>query len=149
MSNEIVQKEIAYKRLTESSEEAVEDLNKLLKQLSKSGRQLTVESLNKLLSSPTEILVAIADERIVGYLCLAAVYQPARIKGWIEDVVVDEPMRGHGIAKHLLTQAIETARSRGFATLNLTSGSDRTAARGFYESMGFKERDSSLFRMEL
>jgi len=60
--------------------------------------------------------------------------------GWratIEGVRVDSRLRGGGVGHELLRWAIERARQRGCRQVQLTTDKTRTAARRFYESLGF------------
>jgi ribosomal protein S18 acetylase RimI-like enzyme len=149
MNNNVMHKEIQYEILEEANDKVVNELNALLVQLSKTGRQVNAQSLQNLLKSSTEIITALDDGKIVGCICLAIVPQMGRLKGWVDDMVVDEAYRGQGIAKHLMGQAIVESKRLGCTNLNLTSGDDREAAHGFYESMGFKKRETHVFRLEL
>ena len=149
MNKNIMHKEIQYGILKDTSDGVVSELNDLLNQLSKTGRQVSSDTLERLVSSSTEILTALDDGKIIGCICLAVVPQMGRVKGWVDDMVVDEAYRGQGIARHLMGQAIEEAKRLGCTNLNLTSGDDREAAHGFYESMGFKKRETRVFRLDL
>ena len=67
----------------------------------------------------------------------------------MEDVVVDSNVRRRGIARALVLAAIEAALEREARTVDLTSRKSREAAIRLYESVGFRERGSSTFRMTL
>lgn len=149
MNNNVMQKEIQYEILKDVNDQVIDELNVLLGQLSKTGRQVNTESLQTLMGSSTEIIAALDDGKIIGCICLAIVPQMGRVKGWVDDMVVDEAYRGQGIAKHLMSQAIEESKRLGCTNLNLTSGDDREAAHGFYEAMGFKKRETRVFRLDL
>lgn len=55
----------------------------------------------------------------------------------IEAVRVAASHRGTGVGSELLTWAIDQARQRGCALVQLTTDSTRPAAHRFYESLGF------------
>ena len=60
--------------------------------------------------------------------------------GWratIEGVRVDSRLRGSGLGHELLGWAIERSRQRGCRQVQLSTDKPRTAARRFYESLGF------------
>jgi ribosomal protein S18 acetylase RimI-like enzyme len=49
--------------------------------------------------------------------------------------------RGHGLGRALLDAAMEHARKRGAAHIDLGTSEDDVAARGLYESAGFTNRE--------
>jgi ribosomal protein S18 acetylase RimI-like enzyme len=61
------------------------------------------------------------------------------LHAWIPDLVVTEPVRGRGIGRLLLVDALRTAREAGAAEVRLESGAHRAAAHGLYRSIGFTE----------
>ena len=64
----------------------------------------------------------------------------ATFEGWISDLVVREAFRGRGIGRALVGAVIAEWRLRGSHRLTLEVGDDRTAARGLYERVGFREQ---------
>jgi ribosomal protein S18 acetylase RimI-like enzyme len=71
---------------------------------------------------------------------------PTAIRGWIEDVVVDEAARGRGAGEALVQASLKLASQRGAKTLDLTSRPSRVAAHRLYEKSGFHVRDTSVYR---
>lgn len=71
-----------------------------------------------------------------------------RVKGSIQDVGVRPDRRSQGIARRLMVQAIELARTRNLSCLELSSNAKRQHARALYESLGF-EIVSDEFRLLL
>ncbi|MEO5986631.1 MAG: GNAT family N-acetyltransferase [Candidatus Limnocylindria bacterium] len=63
----------------------------------------------------------------------------ATFEGWVSDLAVRERFRGRGIGRALLASAIAEWRLRGGHQVMLEVGTDRTAARGLYEAMGFAD----------
>jgi ribosomal protein S18 acetylase RimI-like enzyme len=57
---------------------------------------------------------------------------------WLEDVFVDESARGNGHGRTLVTAAIQRARSRGCARIQLDANRDNGPAIKLYESLGFR-----------
>lgn len=94
----------------------------------------------------TELLVARLDGRIVGMATLVSVPLPTGIRGHIEDVVVDQTLRGRGIARQLLETMTAMAEAQGLRTLDLTSRPSRESALRLYESVGFKRRETNVLR---
>jgi GNAT superfamily N-acetyltransferase len=56
----------------------------------------------------------------------------------VEGVRVAAALRGQGIGAALMHQAVEMARARGCALVQLTSDKSRTRAHDFYTRLGFK-----------
>ncbi|WP_127474452.1 GNAT family N-acetyltransferase [Microbacterium sulfonylureivorans] len=96
----------------------------------------------------TEIFVARVAGVIVGMATLVVVPLPSGRRGHVEDVVVDESMRGRGIARNLLETMTTIASKRGLRTLDLTSRPTRESALRLYESVGFVRRDTATLRFE-
>jgi ribosomal protein S18 acetylase RimI-like enzyme len=59
------------------------------------------------------------------------------LRGQIESVRVAAAHRNRGIGRQLISHAIEEARRRGCALVQLTTDKTRLDARRFYESLGF------------
>ncbi|WP_458246517.1 GNAT family N-acetyltransferase [Streptomyces sp. MAI_2237] len=131
----------------EADQELVEALGRLLPQLSRSARPLDAQALARVLACDTNtVLVARADHGIVGTLTLTTVALPSGLRARVEDVIVDEAARGHGIAGLLMEQALRLAREAGARTVDLTSRPDREAANRLYERLGFQRRGSTVYR---
>jgi ribosomal protein S18 acetylase RimI-like enzyme len=57
---------------------------------------------------------------------------------WLEDVFVEESARGSGLGRALVEAAMERARERGCARVDLDVNEANPAALALYESLGFK-----------
>jgi len=133
---------------TEASDELREALERLLPQLSSSPPPNAAQ-LAELVAHPDSVLfVARLDGVIVGSLTLVQYRIPTGLKAWIEDVVVDEAARGHGIGELLNQQALEEARRRGHKGVSLTSRPSREAANRLYQRIGFTLRQTNLYRYD-
>jgi ribosomal protein S18 acetylase RimI-like enzyme len=130
------------------TDELVESFARLLPQLSRSAPALDPAALRELLAWPgNHVLVARVDGRIVGTLTLVTFPIPTGLRAWIEDVVVDEEARGHGVGAALTNEAVRIAGAAGARTVDLTSRPSRVAANRLYERLGFQVRDSKVFRL--
>ncbi|MEY4373004.1 MAG: hypothetical protein RL219_1773, partial [Actinomycetota bacterium] len=87
--------------------------------------------------------------RIVGTLTLVVFRIPTGVRAWIEDVVVDNAARGHGVGELLNVRALEVARSKGAKTVDLTSRPSREAANRLYQRIGFQPRETNVYRFSL
>jgi ribosomal protein S18 acetylase RimI-like enzyme len=128
--------------------EVVDAFGRLLPQLSTTAKPLDVEAVRRILACDANtVLLARAEREIVGTLTLVMVPVPSGLRARIEDVVVDEGARGHGIAGRLIEEAVRVAREGGARTVDLTSRPDRLAANRLYERLGFAVRESTVYRM--
>lgn len=133
-----------------ASAELVEAFARLIPQLSKSSPPPVDGELAEMVSSPaSDVLVARVDGRIVGTLTLVVFRIPTGVRAWIEDVVVDDSARGHGVGEALNQFALDLARSKGAKTVDLTSRPSREAANRLYQRIGFQPRETNVYRYDL
>ncbi|MGD0054837.1 MAG: GNAT family N-acetyltransferase [Acidimicrobiales bacterium] len=131
----------------EASDELLAGLNRLVPQLSGSAKALDIADLIALVESPaTTLFVARDDGVVVGTLTLVVVAIPTGVRAWIEDVVVEETVRGSGVGESLTLAAIEEARRRQVRTIDLTSRPSREAANSMYLKVGFVTRETNVYR---
>ncbi|MEU8530363.1 GNAT family N-acetyltransferase [Streptomyces sp. NPDC048629] len=88
------------------------------------------------------VLVDEADTEGTVLGCLQATYIPGLGKGGaeralLEAVRIRADRRGGGLGRELMRRAVERARDRGCALVQLTSNKQRTEAHRFYASLGF------------
>jgi ribosomal protein S18 acetylase RimI-like enzyme len=132
----------------ESSDELVAAFGRLLPQLSRSAAPLDATAIDRLVTwQGNTVLVARFDGEFVGTLTLVMFPIPTGTRAWIEDVVVDETARGQGVGALLTQEAVRLARANGARTVDLTSRPDRAAANRLYERLGFRLRDSKVYRI--
>ncbi len=125
----------------------VEAMNVLLPQLSTSAKAVTTEALEAIVTAPgTLLLVAIDDDRVVGTITLITFALLTGRRALIEDVIVDESVRGRGIGAALVEEALSHARRMGVSTIDLTSRPAREAANALYRKVGFVQRNTNVYR---
>jgi GNAT superfamily N-acetyltransferase len=93
-------------------------------------------------ADPSQLLVAVTDDSraVVGTLQLTFIPGLARrggLRAQIEAVRIREDLRGRGLGHALFAWAIEAARERGCALVQLTSDKRREEAHRFYGRLGF------------
>jgi ribosomal protein S18 acetylase RimI-like enzyme len=130
------------------TEEVVEALARLLPQLS-SAVPPDASALATIKAGGSTMFVARVDGTIVGSLTLVLYRIPTGLKAWIEDVVVDEAARGHGVGEALNRAALDEARRRGAKAVSLTSRPSRQAANRLYQRLGFSARDTNVYRYDV
>jgi GNAT superfamily N-acetyltransferase len=86
-------------------------------------------------------------ENIAGMLTVGIYYSPTGKKAWVEDVVVDDAFRGHGIGEKLVQHAIEFVKTKQVDLLMLTSNPARDAANRLYPRVGFDKKETNVYKM--
>jgi ribosomal protein S18 acetylase RimI-like enzyme len=141
---------VTVEECTEVTDDVVAAVATLIPQLSSSNPPPDRERLEQIVRhQATSLFLARAEGRIVGSLTLAVFPIPTGIRAWIEDVVVDESARGHGVGEALNRRALDHAVARGAITVELTSRPSREAANRLYTKMGFVVRDTNVYRYTL
>jgi ribosomal protein S18 acetylase RimI-like enzyme len=131
----------------EVTDELVVAMARLLPQLAPGAPALDARQLQQLVAADaTTLLVARTAEGIVGTLTLVLFVVPTGRRARIEDVVVDRLARGQGIGAALTVEAVRLAREAGARTIDLTSRPSRQAANRLYERLGFRPRESRVYR---
>lgn len=125
-------------------------LVKLIYQLNPNSPAPTIEHLEKVVGDENSVLFVLEEENeIVGTLSLVFYHIPTGRKAWIEDVVVDDKMRGRGFGKKLMEHAIAYARNEGVRKIYLSSNPTRIAANGMYQSLGFEQYITNVYFCDL
>ena len=138
-----------YNELCTLTESQIDDLLGLMKEL---NPELTVTSAQqrRAVGAPgTRIFIAENDEKhIIGCATLCVFESPTGRKASVEDVVVLPAYRGQGIGRTLLQRIIDFAKNKlAPIDLRLTSQPCRTEANALYEALGFKKRDTNVYKM--
>jgi GNAT superfamily N-acetyltransferase len=87
------------------------------------------------------VLVAVLDDVVVGTLQLTftpSLSYRGGTRATVESVRTDAPLRGQGIGRALMEEAIARARARGCVLMQLSTHQTRTDAHRFYERLGFQ-----------
>ena len=136
--------------LTRFDATALKEINALLKQLSERIPACTPELLKKILKNEhVEMWVVREGGRIVGMAELVLILKPEGVIAQIEDVVVDETMRGKGLGQQLSEKLIQRAKARGARAVHLSSHVSRVAGNKLYQKLGFEKWDTNFYRMKL
>ena len=135
----------------EADDAIVDAFVRLTPQLSRSNPPPSRAELDEIVhSEASHLLVARDDDgQVIGSLTLVLFRIPTAVRAWIEDVVVDEAARGQGVGEALNREALRIAKDAGARTVDLTSRPSREAANRLYQRIGFKQRDTNVYRYEL
>ena len=129
--------------------EFMQALAQLLPQLAPEVGMPDVAHVQRMLATEDCVLLACRleeGEPIVGMLTLIIFRTPTGTHAWIEDVVVDETARGHGLGEALTRAGLQRALDLGAKSVSLTSRPARAAANRLYLRMGFQRWDTNLYR---
>jgi GNAT superfamily N-acetyltransferase len=135
---------------TEATPELHAALTRLLPQLNPTLPVPDVERLRRLVADPAvTLLIAWDDGQIVGTTTVIVYTTPFWIKARLDEVVVDVSARGKGVGEALVRASLEVGRRAGAQVVELQSGKGpaRAAAHRLYERIGFKIRDTDVFRI--
>lgn len=69
--------------------------------------------------------------------------------GLVEEVAVDADARGHHLGVEVMVRLVEVAHDERLHFVELTSRSSREAANGLYQSLGFEQRATNVYRHHL
>ena len=129
-----------------------EALSRLLPQLNSTLVPPDMDRLRRLVADPAAVLLVARDgAEIVGTTTVIVYTTPFWIKARLDEVVVDAGARGRGVGEALVRAAIDVGRDRGAQVVELQSGRGpaRAAAHRLYERIGFRTRDTDVFRLVL
>jgi len=130
-----------------ATNEVMAALDRLVPQLSRTSPVPSRAEVAEIVASPaTLLLVARIDDAIVGSLTLVLFRIPTGVRAWVEDVVVDESVRGRGVGEALCRDALRRAVAAGARTVDLTSRPSREAANRMYRRLGFEPRSTNVYR---
>ncbi len=138
--------------LVEVTDEVMAAFDRLIPQLSSSNPPPSADELSQMAADPNIVLYIARDtdsESIIGTLTLAFFRIPTGLQARIEDVVVDEAVRGQGVGELLTNAAVDRARRAGAKAVGLTSRPAREAANRLYTRLGFEMRDTNVYRLKL
>ena len=116
------------------------------------GRKYTDEQLAAILADDTRPVLAAVDEndRLLGYaFCILEETKNNTILRdckalYIDDLCVDETLRGQHIGRALFAAVRDFARAQGCGELTLNVWAGNEPARRFYEACGFKPRKTCM-----
>jgi ribosomal protein S18 acetylase RimI-like enzyme len=97
----------------------------------------------RLLLDHGDTIVLVAGEGPDGFAVLR--FRPAiwaeTLECYLAELYVVPALRGQGIGRALMEEAMEVARAEGATYMDLGTSEDDVAARALYESLGFSNRE--------
>jgi ribosomal protein S18 acetylase RimI-like enzyme len=95
------------------------------------------------------VCVAVDDEAVIGLITASVrptLWHPGPV-ALIDELVVDQNARRHGVGRALIDAVVSWARKRGVSEVEVSTEADNVAAQAFYRSHGFRH-ESVLLEME-
>ncbi len=142
---------VTIEKVSEVTLELLQAMLHLVPQLTHSNPPPTPEEMDALLRSPCSTLFVAreaATGNILGMATLVVYRVPTGLRGYIEDVVVDEHARGQGVGEALTKACLNAAKKAGAPQVGLTSHPGRVAANVLYRKMGFEQRNTNVYKYE-
>jgi GNAT superfamily N-acetyltransferase len=140
-------------RVDVATAEVLGALQRLIPQLTAKSPPSSMADVGRLLRHESTTLVVAREPdaagSIVGAGCLVMYRVPSGTRAIIEDVVVDEAVRGRGIGRAVVQYLLDLARLQGARGVALTSNPHREAANRLYLRMGFLPRQTNAFYYDL
>jgi ribosomal protein S18 acetylase RimI-like enzyme len=130
--------------------DTVAALARLLPQVSSRAAPLTSERVDAVLANAsTHVIVARRGGVVVGMALLLTCTTLTGQFGFVEEVAVDESVRGQHLGLRLVVGLLHVAAGLGLDFVELTSRPSREAANGLYRSLGFRLRETNCYRHDL
>lgn len=122
-------------------------ISNLFEQLGGDKKQI---NLNEIIDGKNQITIAYCSEndRIIGIALMCNYTVISGKKGWIEDVVVNFEYRGKGIGRKLMNKLIEIGKEKKLTEILLFTEDHRKPAINLYTDLGFKVKDSRIYRIK-
>jgi ribosomal protein S18 acetylase RimI-like enzyme len=129
---------------------AVEELIVLGRELHSDERKMSREELEEILRDDSAILMTVQDDgHIIGMASLYVIPKIGSRNALLEDVIVSTKYRGQGLGEKLVQALIDIAKVRRVKSISLTSRPVRIAAHKLYEKLGFKIKETDVFKLSL
>ncbi|HVM90608.1 MAG TPA: GNAT family N-acetyltransferase [Verrucomicrobiae bacterium] len=143
---------IEYGLLASVDERDVVHVQSLLTQLSKNAPVHSLKSLREVMRS--HMIFVARDTRdahhpIIGMATLVIIRQLVGVRGRVEDVVVDEAYRRHGVARMLMQNLHRQAIMGGVPLLALSVRAENDAAGELYRSLGYNKGHLEIYTIDL
>ncbi len=140
--------------LKKADPQALQVINHLMSQMSLTRmrpKKISLKKFKFMLSQPGLYLFTARSEseKIIGMVSLYFVGLPSGLHAVVEDLIVDKPYRYFGIGRLLMEKVIKLATVRKARHLSLRTNSKRLEAMKLYEALGFNNRPTNFYRINL
>lgn len=139
-------------KVTIVTDELMDAITRLMPQLKLKYSLPTRSEIDALVGSKASNLFIVRypgeNSPIIGMLTLLIYRVPSGVRAHLEDIVVDEAVRGLGIGELFVRHALGIAREAGANGVILTTNPRREAANRLYQRMGFNRWKTNLYFYE-
>jgi ribosomal protein S18 acetylase RimI-like enzyme len=145
------QNEFFIEELQDTTHESAEAIRGLIKQIGDHCKELTDDDFRDMITSPMNHLFVTrekATNKIVGMVTVLVYRIPYAKKAYVDDFVIDNAYRNHGLGTHLFHKAMDFAKSQKVAYVQFTSSQKREGSNEFYNKLGFQKRDTNVYRLD-
>lgn len=142
--------DVTIERLTKFSSKDAESIRRLAANLGSNYQTLTDRDIKEMLRSSATYLFVARESKgkdIVGMATLIIYRIPYAKKATFDDLIVDESFQGQGIGRQLSEKVMSVAKKSGAAYIDFTSSPKRIKANKLYEKLGFKKRNTNIYRL--
>lgn len=91
------------------------------------------------------VLLALVNNKVAGMVKLNLVYKLSKIMVMLDELVVHEINRGHGVGSALMAAAEQWSWDHEADIIDFTSRESHEAL-GFYTKLGYEKRDTNVYR---
>lgn len=139
---------VTFRKLAKADKKSLREINRLLPQLSSAAKRLSSGDLKKILSDKNNVFLLLRnEEKVVGMGVAVFVRTPRGLRVRAEDVIIDRPYRRKGLGSLLVRRLVYEAKKRKALWIEFTSRKDRVETAIFYKKLGFKPRDTNVYRL--
>ena len=137
-------------RLQSVNESQVQDILKLMGELDPKICVTPAMIRHTFAAEGTCFFALMDGAHIVGCASLCVFYSPTGRKAHVEDVVVLSSYRGQQLGRRLMEHLIDYARTElKEVDIYLTSRPQRVAANELYQSLGFRRKETNVYKLEI
>lgn len=141
--------------VTEFSEEVLDIVQRLLAQYTPNRSAFLKYTLCTIIDSNSSHLFFLRPEQTSSEEDSNQVWGMATVnicqtcsspRAWVDDFVIDENVRRHGLAYTMMDQILKFAHYLGAPSIMLTASNRRIAGNAFCKAFGFESYDTNVYR---
>ncbi len=135
--------------VTELSASDIDDLNRLLTYVASKPRTFTREDLSHILEHAVLAAVQYIDgplTEIRAMGLMAPIRSLSAYRMYVQDVAVSPHHRRQGLGRSVMEALLSYARTHHAESVDLTSTPEREPAHALYRDLGFKLRETNVYR---
>ena len=137
-------------RLQSVTESQAQEILVLMRELDPEIRVTPAMVRRAIGAEATHFFAMMDGAHIVGCASLCVFYNPTGCKAHIEDVVVLSSFRGRQLGRRLMEHLINYAKTElQEVDIYLTSRPQRVAANELYQSLGFRRKETNVYKLEI